>query len=152
MIARELVPIGSAPGVSLLNALDRSIQEGWFEPATLAPIARLLGTTDIVVRNDLEYERYRTVRPQVLWPQVSSAPGLSAPQTFGPQLPNVAAADRPLIDEIQLALDPRAPTPPEVAIFHVDATPRAFLSAAATARARSWTATATAYWPRQPRG
>ncbi|TML08577.1 MAG: DUF3367 domain-containing protein [Actinobacteria bacterium] len=132
VIARELVPIGSAPGVSLLNAVDRSIQEGWFEPATLAPIARLLGATDIVVRNDLEYERYRTVRPQVLWPQVSGAPGLSAPQTFGPQLPNVAAADRPLIDEIQLALDPRAPTPPEVAIFHVDATPRAFLSAAAT--------------------
>jgi arabinofuranan 3-O-arabinosyltransferase len=132
VIARELVPIGSAPGVSLLGALDRSIQEGWFEPATLATVARLLGATDIVVRNDLEYERYRTVRPQVLWPQVSAAPGLSPPQVFGPQLPNVAAADRPLIDELQLGLDPRAPVPPEVAIFAVQAAPRAILSAATT--------------------
>ncbi|HUP76303.1 MAG TPA: alpha-(1-_3)-arabinofuranosyltransferase family protein [Acidimicrobiales bacterium] len=131
-IARELVPVGSAPGVSLLSALDRSIQEGWFEPATLATVARLLGATDIVVRNDLEYERYRTVRPQVLWPQLTAAPGLSPPQAFGPRLPNVAAADRPLIDEIQLALDPNMPAPPEVAIFAVQAGARAMLSAIAT--------------------
>src|SRR5207247_5051469 len=107
---RELYPIGCATGWSMYNACHRSIQQGWVDPPTPAPIAPLLGATDIVVRNDLEYERYRTVRPQVLWPQVSGAPGLSAPQTFGPQLPNVAAADRPLIDESQLALDPRAPT------------------------------------------
>ncbi|MEO5839394.1 MAG: alpha-(1-_3)-arabinofuranosyltransferase family protein, partial [Acidimicrobiales bacterium] len=132
VIARELVPVGSAPGVSLLGALDRSIQEGWFEPATLAIVARLLGATDIVIRNDLEYERYRTVRPQVIWPQVRAAPGLSSPQVFGPHLPNVAAADRPLIDEIELTLDPNAPAPPEVAIFAVQAAPRAVLSAATT--------------------
>ena len=131
VIARELIPVGSPPGTSLLNALDRSMQEGRFEPATLAPIARMLGATDIVVRNDLEYERYRTVRPQVLWPQVSAAPGLSAPQAFGPQLPNVAAADRPLIDEIELALDPLTPAPPEIAIFAVQGAPRAVLSASA---------------------
>jgi hypothetical protein len=125
VIARELIPVGSAPGTSLLNALDRSMQEGRFEPATLATIARMLGATDILIRNDLEYERYRTVRPQVLWPQVSAAPGLSAAQAFGPQLPNVAAADRPLIDEIELALDPHASAPPEVAIFAVQAAPRA---------------------------
>ena len=33
-------------------------------PAALAPVARLLGATDVLVRNDLEYERYRTVRPR----------------------------------------------------------------------------------------
>jgi arabinofuranan 3-O-arabinosyltransferase len=132
VIARELVPAGSAPGVSLLSALDRSIQEGWFEPATLAPIARLLGATDIVVRNDLEYERYRTVRPKVLWPQLVDAPGLSEAQTFGPQAPNVASPDRPLIDEIELALDPNAPSIPEVAVFAVDAEARPLLSATVT--------------------
>ena len=121
--ARELIPGGSAPGASLLGALDRSLQEGWFEPTNTRDVARLLGTTDIIIRNDLEYERYRTVRPQVLWPQVNAAPGLSAPQAFGPQLPNVAAPDRPMIDEIELALDPHTPAPPEVAILGVEAAP-----------------------------
>ncbi len=57
------MPQGGPVGVSLLNALDRSLQEGWYEPEAIAPMARLLGASTILARNDLEYERYRTVRP-----------------------------------------------------------------------------------------
>lgn len=130
VLARELVPMGGSPGVSLLAALDRSMQEGTFEPASLAVVARLLGASDVLVRNDLEYERYRTVRPARLWPMlVDDETGLDPPVTFGPRVPNRAVPDRPMIDEIELALDPNAEPPPQLAVFPVPGGGRQALSA-----------------------
>ena len=40
---REVLPHGSPSSVLLLDALDRRLQEGTFEPSALAPVARLLG-------------------------------------------------------------------------------------------------------------
>ncbi len=129
VLARELVPMGGLPGASLLGALDRSFQEGWAEPAALAPVARLLGATDVLARNDLEYERYRTVRPALFWATVSDpAAGLGTPAMFGPRLPNRAGPARPMIDEIELGLDADAPVPPEVAVLPVPGGGRAALS------------------------
>ena len=42
-LAREVLPYGSPQTVNLLDALDRRMQEGTFEPASLAAVARLLG-------------------------------------------------------------------------------------------------------------
>ncbi len=42
-VARELIPYGSAPSADLLNAVDRRMQEGWFEPSSLATVAALDG-------------------------------------------------------------------------------------------------------------
>ena len=50
--------VGSA---DLLVALDNRIQEGRLSPDALAPLARLLGVGQILVRNDLDYERFETV-------------------------------------------------------------------------------------------
>ena len=120
VLARELVPMGGAPGVTLLGALDRSFQEGWAEPGTLATVARLLGASEVLVRNDLEYERYRTVRPERFWELVTAADaGLQLDATFGPREPNRANPRRPMIDEIELAQDPDAEIPPQVAVFDV---------------------------------
>ena len=66
-LARELLPHGDQSGANLLVAFDRSLQEGWFEPEALPEIARIFGAGDVVLRSDLEYERYRTARPQPLW-------------------------------------------------------------------------------------
>ena len=66
-VARELIPYGSAPSADLLNALDRRLQEGWYEPSSLATVAALMGVGEINVRSDLQYERYRTPRPRNLW-------------------------------------------------------------------------------------
>lgn len=121
VLARELVPMGSAPGVDLLGALDRAIQEGTFEPASLAPVARLLGASDVLVRSDLEYERYRTVRPRTLWRWLSPTPaGLGAPARFGEGFVNRADPSQPMVDEVELGIDPATPEPPAVAVFPVE--------------------------------
>jgi hypothetical protein len=120
VIARELVPAGGAPGASLLGALDRAVQEGWAEPGMVATVARLLGASQVLVRSDLEYERYRTVRPARFWDLVT-APGspLELGETFDSGEPNRANPRRPMLDEIELALDADADPPPQIAVFDV---------------------------------
>lgn len=130
IVARELVPMGGAPGVSLLGALDRAIQEGWAEPGMVATAARLLGASEVLVRSDLEYERYRTVRPGRVWGLVTAPESpLVLDETFGPRTPNRANPRRPMVDEIELALDPAAEPPPQIAIFDVPRGGRAPVSA-----------------------
>ncbi|HEX2850837.1 MAG TPA: alpha-(1-_3)-arabinofuranosyltransferase family protein, partial [Acidimicrobiales bacterium] len=119
-VARELIPYGTAGTADLLNALDRRLQEGVFEPSSLAPLARLMGVGDVVLRNDLQYERYRTPRPRALWQQFTPPPpGLDAPVGFGPGKPNRSVASLPLLDEIALGTPASVPDPPEVAAFGV---------------------------------
>ena len=119
-VARELIPHGSASSAGLLTAVDRRIQEGVFEPSSLAPMARLMGVGDVVVRSDLQFERYRTVRPRWLWDLLTPAPsGLGPPVAFGPAVPNVPVPKLPLRDEIELGLPPGAAHPPPVAAFPV---------------------------------
>ncbi len=119
--ARELIPYGSHASANLLNALDRPLQEGTFDPASLAPVARLLGVGDILLRSDLEYERFRTPRPQATWNLFNAIPGLGAPQGFGsPTPPNRARPALPMVDEVELATDPTLPDPPPVAVFPVE--------------------------------
>lgn len=130
VVARELVPMGGGAGVSLLGALDRSLQEGWAEPNTLAIVARLLGASDVLVRNDLEYERYRTVRPEQLWDLVTDeGSDLALDATFGPRTPNRANPRRPMLDEIELGRTQGVEPPPQVAIFDVPGGGRPAVSA-----------------------
>jgi len=128
VLARELVPMGGDAGVDLLEALDRGLQEGWFEPEALAPVARLLGASDVLVRNDLEYERYRTPRPAVLWPLLLAA-ALEEPDAFGAPYANVAGPVRTMVDEIELSLDGTPDDLPQVAVLGVPDGGRAPLSA-----------------------
>lgn len=134
VLARELVPAGGAAGVTLLGALDRSIQEGWAEPGTLAVVARLFGASQVLVRNDLEYERYRTIRPERMWDLVTDSDArLDLDATFGPRVPNRAGPRRPMIDEIELGLGRDRlgdEIPPPLAVFDVPDGGRAAISAA----------------------
>ena len=118
--ARELIPYGSAPSADLLNALDLRLQELTLEPEALAVVARLMGVGDLVLRNDLQYERYNTPRPRTLWELVSGAPGLGEPATFGPSAPNVPIPEAPLLDEEHLVRDALFPDPPAVGVFPVE--------------------------------
>jgi len=120
-VARELIPYGSPASADLLNALDRRIQEGVFEPDSLAPVARLMGVGDVVVRSDLAFERFRTPRPRALWRQLQPElpAGLEAPRSFGAGVPNRPVEQFPLIDEIELGLPRDAEHPPAVAAFGV---------------------------------
>lgn len=119
--ARELIPQGSSYTADLLNALDRRLQEGIFDPRAIAPIARLMGVGDVVLRSDLEYERYRTPRPRQTWAMfLPSPPGLGAPTTFGAPRPNRSIERLPLQDVLELTTPPDAPHPPPVAVFPVE--------------------------------
>jgi arabinofuranan 3-O-arabinosyltransferase len=122
-VARELIPYGSAPSADLLNAYERRQQDGLFEPAAVIPLARLMAVGDVVLRSDLQFERYRSSRPRQVWDDYASA-GLSPPVSFGPTDPNVPLARLPLVDEVELTASPTLPDPPAVATLGVpDAAP-----------------------------
>jgi arabinofuranan 3-O-arabinosyltransferase len=112
-VARELVPFGSAQSASLLGAIDRRLQEGTLDAASLAPVARLMSVGDVVHRADLIFERYRTPRPVETAEFLDRVPGLGAVEAFGDPMPNVAGPEQTLIDEIHLArpADPEHPSP-----------------------------------------
>jgi arabinofuranan 3-O-arabinosyltransferase len=117
--ARELFQWGSPPSADVLIALDHRLHENSMEADALAPMSRLLGGGDVVLRNDLEYERYRVARPREMWSLVRSAPGFDEPVGFGGTLVNVPPPDNALDDEIEQSLPPDRPWPPAVAVFGV---------------------------------
>ncbi|HZP29242.1 MAG TPA: alpha-(1-_3)-arabinofuranosyltransferase family protein [Acidimicrobiia bacterium] len=119
-VERELIPFGSQASADLLLALDRRVQEGTFEPQAVAPIARMFATGDVVVRYDLQYERYRTPRPRLLFTSLATPPpGLGTPVDFGPRTRNQASPEQPMIDATELAIPPSAPDPPKVQVYPV---------------------------------
>ena len=81
-VARELVPYGTPPSADLLNAFDNQLQTGTLDPASIAPIARLMSVGDIVLRSDLEVDRYDIARPRPTW-QLLTAPLPSGPRYCG---------------------------------------------------------------------
>ena len=101
-LAREVLPYGTAPSVNLLDALDRRAQLGILDPASIAPMARLLGVGTIVLRADLERSaRAFSPDPGPVWRALLAAPGLEPPRRYGPpggdgtdpDLPSVAIFD-----------------------------------------------------------
>lgn len=121
--ARELIPYGSAASADLLNALDRRIQEGTADPAGLVDVLRRMGVGTVVVRNDLEWERYNLVRPRELAEFVVSAPGLVNRRVHGPILDRAAEypdfGSASVTDERTL-IGPTTPMPHAVVVFDVD--------------------------------
>ncbi|HSS09924.1 MAG TPA: alpha-(1-_3)-arabinofuranosyltransferase family protein, partial [Acidimicrobiales bacterium] len=117
-VSREVQPYGTEGSVDLVRGIDRRLQEGVLEPDALAALARKMGVGDILLRSDLQYERFRTPRPRATWQLFDPAPaGLKQPVSFGPLV-----AETPIIpytDEVTLGTPPSAPSPPAVAVFGV---------------------------------
>lgn len=121
-VARELIPYGSPASADLLNALDRRLQEGLFEPQALAPIARLMSAGDVVLRDDIQTDRYNLIRPRAVWNLFRPPPpGLDPPKTFGTKIPGTPKY--PQQDEQALNFPPAEKAPPPVAVFKVTGTP-----------------------------
>ena len=115
--ARELVPYGTEASADLLIALDRRIQEGVLDPDALAPLAGLLAVGDVVVRSDLEYERFRVARPSQVWDMLRPALGSwGRPVRFGRPSENRATPSLPMRDEIYLQTRDAAVTEPVVVL------------------------------------
>ena len=124
-VLREQLIQGSYPTADLLQAFDLTLQQGTYEPSTLAPIARLLSAGDVVLQSNLAFWHYNTPRPQATWALFDPPPaGIGKPVTFGAPRPNVAPPQFSLLDEEALSLPADAPWPPPIAVFPVsDARP-----------------------------
>jgi arabinofuranan 3-O-arabinosyltransferase len=122
-VARELVPYGTPMAADLLNSLDLRLQERTLEPESLAPLARLLRAGDLVVRGDLQFERYNLARPRLVWRLVQRAPGLGDPIALTGPTSNRAIARLPMHDEAWLLQEQGLDDSPAVAVVPVDDTP-----------------------------
>lgn len=101
LVTRDLLPLGSAPAMDLVFALDDRFQDGVAEAASIAPIARLLGVDTVWVTGDVAFDRFRLARPELVDDLLtgSDAPdaGLVPPNRFGD--PVIMVPDVPMIDE-----------------------------------------------------
>jgi hypothetical protein len=117
-VARELIPYGSAPSADLLNDLDRRIQEGVLDPAGLVDVLRRAGIGEVVLRNDIQWERYNLARPRELQEILASVPQLKVEAAYGPvtsqNVPLGIIDERTLNPNEQKTKDPR-----EVVVLHV---------------------------------
>jgi arabinofuranan 3-O-arabinosyltransferase len=121
-VARELIPYGTPETNDLLNALDGRMQEGLLDPNAIAPIARLMSAGDILVRNDLQVDRYNLVRPKQMELLLSPPPaGIGSPTGYGTSLG--PPLHYPLLDEKALAIPAGTPDPPPVSVYPVDNAP-----------------------------
>ncbi len=120
-VAREVLPSGTPQSVNLLDALDQRIQEGTFEPSSLAAVARIMNVGTVVLRSDLQFERFDLPRPQLLWNLLTDPrpPGLASPEGFGEPVPNVPDPIVPTRDETAATIAPNVPNPPPVSLFDV---------------------------------
>ena len=115
-VSRDWLPLGSAPYMDALYALDDAFQEGRLDPAALAPMARLLGADTVMVVNSHQYERFGTIRPdRAALLLGDDPPGLTRLADFGTPAVNVAERFWS-IDEI--LAPPRAR--PEITLWAVD--------------------------------
>jgi len=119
-VAREHVPYGSVPSAELLNALDLGLQERTMPSSALAPVARLLRAGELVLRNDLQYERYNTARPRLVWDLVQRAGGLGPARELGPDVEGEPDTERQLLDETWLERETSLELPAAVAIVPVE--------------------------------
>ena len=118
--SRELIPLGTGPSAELLVAFDREIQEGRFDVNSLAPMSQLMNVGDVVVRSDLQFERFRTPRPKELWNTLLDAPDFLSPVEFGERIENIAGPERPMLDEHTLSIPNSYETPPPSAVFELE--------------------------------
>lgn len=123
-VARELVPYGTPPSADLLNAFDLLLQERTLPPEAIAPVARLFRAGDILVRGDLQYERYNIARPRQVWDQFSSAPGLGEAIELTAPYSNEPPGVIQLHDEVWLMEERFLADGPAVAVIPVDDAPQ----------------------------
>ncbi len=117
-VQREQQEYGSLATQDVLYAVDDPIQEGYFDPSGLASMAGLMSAGDVLVQNDLAYERYNQPTPLQVEQYLTPTPtGLGRPTPYGPRQPNVSLI--PQIDEVTEAESPGAPQPPPLMVYPV---------------------------------
>lgn len=115
-VSRDWLPLGSAPYMDALYALDDAFQEARLDPAALAPMARLLGADTVMVVNSHQYERFGTIRPdRAALLMGDDPPGLTRLADFG--APALNLTER-FWSTDEILAPPRAR--PEITLWAVD--------------------------------
>ncbi len=121
-MGREITAYGTPATVDLLRALDHTLQEGVGETAAVAGVARLFSASDVLLRLDSQYERYRGPRPSDLWTQFGTTTpsnGLGAPTIFGSPVVNTPDPRQPMVDEQHIAGSSGSNATPPLAAYPV---------------------------------
>ncbi len=118
-VAREVIPYGSPASANLVNAFDLRLQDRLLTPDAIAPLARLMAVGAITLRNDIQFERYRLLRPQFTSILFTPTPnGLRDPVSFGTAT-STQSTEFPFLDE-QAVLEPGSRSiPPPVSVYDV---------------------------------
>ena len=115
-VSRDWLPLGSAPYMDALYAVDDAAQESRLDPDAIAPLARLLGADTVMIVSSVEYERFGTVRAERFRRSLGDSPaGLTHLADFGP--PTINRSDRFWSTDDVLA--PAVPLP-EIVLWAVD--------------------------------
>jgi hypothetical protein len=118
-VQREQQEYGSLATQDVLYALDDPIQEGYFVPSGLAPMASLMSAGALLVQNDLAYERYDQPTPLQVEQDLTPTPvGLGSPTGYGPPQPNESLI--PQINEVTEAENGTVPWPSPLEVYPVD--------------------------------
>src|SRR5262249_21335253 len=125
-LARELIPYGTAGTADLLNAFDARFQEGVADPAGVVDVLRRMGIGAVVLRNDIQYQRYDLLRPHelALGGACARSRGRGRPTPRGPPSPLSRGKPPPpgsrAEDEIDLEAPPDEPQLHPIVVYPVD--------------------------------
>ena len=110
---------GEPASVNLVRGLDGPIQDLVANPRSIVPIARILGTGDVLVQFDTQYDRFAGPPPWYLWNLVGTASsGLTPLQTFGPTVADETVSGR-YVNESNLELGNPSSWPPSLAVYSI---------------------------------
>ncbi len=119
-VTSQITLQGEPASVNLVRSLDSPIQDLIALPQSIAPMARLLGTGDVLFQFDTQYDRFSGPEPWYLW-QLSQSPGsgLVFKKAYGPVITD-QVVDGPFINESNLALPQGFAWPRSLAIYGVN--------------------------------
>jgi len=76
------IPLSEPEAANLLHAIDQTVVDGTYRPGTIAPILERLGIDRVIIRNDVDWQATRTIRPAQL-DSLRRDSGLRLLRTFG---------------------------------------------------------------------
>lgn len=108
-VIRTVIPVTSPGAANLLAAVDQRLQNGITSPGELSAFARRIGASDVLVRNDTEWEDVGGAAPHVVHDAAGRDPGLEPAGVFGAPGENTVSA----------AADPRDAALPPLGWYRV---------------------------------
>ncbi len=119
-VGRQAVIQGEPGSVNLLRALDEDLQNGTIPAESMAPIASLMGSGDLLLQSNLPTNRYGLNQPQILYLNkfLPTPTGLEDPKSFGNPA-DVAAIKRKVFGPDDLAVAPGSPYPAPLLVYGV---------------------------------